>query len=98
MLEKKSTGGAFHGVADEGVPFREIAQVIGKRLNVPVISKLPAEATDQFGWLAHFVAIDGLASSQSTRELFGWEPKQFGLLADLDSARYFEPATVRALA
>lgn len=90
VLEKGSAGAAYHGVADEGVPFREIARVIGKRLNVPVVSKLPAQAAEHFGWLAHFVAIDGPASSERTRELLGWEPKQSGLIADLDSTHYFE--------
>src|SRR5262249_55351790 len=74
-LEKGSGGTAYHGVADEGAPFREIAEVIGRRLNVPVVSKLPAEATEHFGWLAHFVGMDSPASSQKTRGLLGWRPK-----------------------
>lgn len=90
VLEKGSAGGAYHGVADEGVPFREIAEVIGRRLKVPVASKSSEEAANHFGWLAHFVAIDSPASSQRTRELLGWQPKQSGLIADLDSTHYFE--------
>lgn len=88
-LEKDSAG-VYHGVADEGVPFRDIAGVIGRRLNVPVVAKSPEEAADHFGWFAHFAAIDSPASSQRTRELLGWQPKQPGLIPDLDRPRYFE--------
>src|SRR5262249_1472075 len=63
VLEKGLPGARYHGVADEAVPFREIAQVIGRRLNVPVVSKSPEEATEHFSWLAHFVATDCPASS-----------------------------------
>jgi len=90
-LEKGSAGARYHGVADEGVPFRDIAQVIGSRLNVPVISKSPEEATEHFAWFAHFAALDNPASSRRTRELLGWQPKQPGLIADLDRPQYFEP-------
>ena len=80
----------FHGVAEEGVAFREIADVIGKRLNVPVVSKSPEEAAQHFGWFAHFAAMNVPASSQRTRELLGWQPMQPGLISDLDRQRYFE--------
>jgi nucleoside-diphosphate-sugar epimerase len=90
VLEKGVAGARYHGVAEEGVPFRDIAGVIGRRLNVPVVAKSPKEAADHFGWFAHFAAIDNLASSQRTQELLGWQPKQPGLIADLDHARYFE--------
>ena len=80
----------FHGVAEEGVAFREIAEVIGRRLNIPVVSKSPEEAAQHFGWFAHFAAMNNPASSQQTRELLGWQPKQPGLIADLDRPRYFE--------
>jgi nucleoside-diphosphate-sugar epimerase len=79
----------YHGVADEGVPVREIAQVIGRGLNVPVVSKSREEAADHFGWLGNFFSIDGPASSKRTRELLGWEPKQPGLIADLEHQHYF---------
>jgi nucleoside-diphosphate-sugar epimerase len=90
VLEKGSAGARYHGVAEEGVPFRDIAGVIGRRLNVPVVSKTPEEAAAHFGWFARFAAIDCPASSQRTRELLGWQPKQPGLIADLDRPRYFE--------
>jgi nucleoside-diphosphate-sugar epimerase len=89
-LEKGTAGARYHGVADEGVSFREIADVIGRRLNVPVVSKAPAEASKHFAWFAHFAAIDNPTSSRRTRELLGWQPKQPGLIADLDRTRYFE--------
>ena len=89
-LEKNAIGGRYHGVAEEGVPFRDIATVIGRRLNIPVVSKTPAEGETHFGWFAHFAAIDAPSSSRKTREVLGWEPQQPGLIADLDRPRYFE--------
>jgi nucleoside-diphosphate-sugar epimerase len=89
-VEKGVAGARYHGLAEEGVPFRDIASVIGRRLNLPVISKDAAEATDHFGWFTHFAGMDNLASNQRTRELLGWEPKQIGLIADIDRPRYFE--------
>ena len=89
-LEKASAGARFHGVADEGVPVRDIADVIGRRLNVPVVAKSPEEAADHFGWLAHFLVLDNPASSTQTQERLGWRPSQPALIPDLDLARYFE--------
>lgn len=74
----------------EAAPFRDIAAVIGRRLNVPVVSKGPDEASSYLGWLAQFAAIDNPTSSQRTRELLGWQPKQPGLIPDIDRPRYFE--------
>jgi nucleoside-diphosphate-sugar epimerase len=90
VLEKGSAGATFHAVADEGVPFRDVASVIGRRLNVPVVSKTPDEAPGHFGWLALFVALDVPASSAFTRERLGWQPKQLGLIPDVDRPGYFE--------
>jgi nucleoside-diphosphate-sugar epimerase len=90
VLEKGSAGARYHGVADEGVPFRDIADVIGRRLNLPVISKAPEEAAEHFGWLAHFAVIDCPASSAQTQERLGWRPNGPGLIPDLDRPRYFE--------
>jgi nucleoside-diphosphate-sugar epimerase len=90
VLEKGGAGARYHAVAEEGVTLREIAAAIGRALKVPVVAKSPEEATDHFGWLAPFAAIDVPASSQRTRELTGWEPKQPGLISDLEHGRYFE--------
>jgi nucleoside-diphosphate-sugar epimerase len=90
-LEKDSAAGTrYHAIAEEGVPFRDIAEVIGRRLNVPVVSKTPDEATKHFGWFTPFVAADAPASSAITRERLEWRPKQPGLIADIDRPRYFE--------
>jgi nucleoside-diphosphate-sugar epimerase len=90
-LEKSAAGVRYHAVADQGVPFREIATVIGRRLNLPVVSKTADEANGHFGWFAHFAAADIAGSSQRTRERLGWQPKQPGLISDIDRASYFEP-------
>jgi len=90
VVEKGSREARYHAVADEGVPFREIASLIGRRLNVPVTSKSCEEAPNHFDWLAHFVGIDGPASSARTRERLGWIPVQPGLIEDLDAEHYFE--------
>jgi nucleoside-diphosphate-sugar epimerase len=89
-LEKGSAGARYHGVAEEGVPLRDIADAIGRRLNVPVVAKSPEEAAGHFGWLGYFVGVDCPASSAQTQERLGWRPTQPGLIPDLDHARYFE--------
>lgn len=89
-LEKGASRACYHGLADEGVPVREIAEVIGRHLNVPVASKSREEAAQHFGWITPFFAMDGPASSAQTRKQLGWHPTQPGLLADLDGAHYFE--------
>ena len=88
-LEKGSAGAAYHAIADQGVPFRDIAAVIARRLNVPLVSKSTEEAPNHFGWLAHFVAIDCPASSQRTRKSLGWQPTQPELIPDIDRPNYF---------
>jgi nucleoside-diphosphate-sugar epimerase len=90
-LEKGAAGAYYHGVAEEGVPFRKIAEVIGHRLKVPVVSVAPKEAANHFAWFADIPAMDVPASSQKTQELLGWKPKQPGLIADVDREQYFEP-------
>jgi len=95
-LEKGSAGAKYHGAAEEGIPTREIAHVIGRRLNVPVVSKSPEEAAGHFGWMAHFFGIDSPASSAQTQQQLGWRPRQPGLIADLEE--YYsqsEPAALR---
>ena len=89
-LEKGSAGSRFHGVQEEGVPVRDIATVIGRRLGVPVVSKSPNEAAEHFGFLAHFVALDNPTSSALTQERLGWNPTHLSLLADLDHLYYFK--------
>lgn len=89
-LEKGAAGGRYHGVADEGVPFREIAELIGRKLNLPVASVPAEEAAAHFGWMGMFAGLDGPASSAQTRKLLGWEPKEAGLMADIDQPYYFE--------
>jgi nucleoside-diphosphate-sugar epimerase len=91
VLEKGSLGASYHAIGDEGVPFRDIAGVIGRRLDVPVVSKSPEQAAPHFGWLAHFVGVDCPASSKLTEQKLGWQAKQLGILADLERGTYFEP-------
>jgi nucleoside-diphosphate-sugar epimerase len=93
-LEKASAAARYHGVADEGIPTREIAEVIGRHLNVPVVSKSREEAADHFGWIALFFGMDSPASSAQTQERLGWRPVQPGLIADLNAEHYFEQAAV----
>ena len=91
ILEKGSAGASYHAIGDEGIPFKDIAGVIGRRLRVPVVSKSPEQAADRFSWLAHFVGMDSPASSKLTEEKLGWQPKRAGLIADLERGTYFEP-------
>src|SRR5271168_4332758 len=90
VLEKGSAGASYHAIGDEGVSFHDIAGVIGRRLNVPVVSKPPEQAAQHFGWLAHFVGIDCPASSKLTEEKLDWQPRQPGIIADLERGTYFE--------
>jgi hypothetical protein len=80
----------FRSVADEGVAFRDIAGVIGRHLNLPVVSISPADALEHFAPLGAFIGIDSPASSALTRELMGWEPAQPGLIDDLDQGHYYQ--------
>jgi nucleoside-diphosphate-sugar epimerase len=92
-LEAASEGSVLHGVAEEGVPVRAIAEVIGRHLDLSVASIAPEEAGEHFGWLAGFLALDVLASSALTRERLGWQPTNPGLIDDLEQGHYFrEPA------
>ena len=91
VLEKGSAGSSYHAIGDEGVPFQDLAGVIGRRLHVPVVSKSPEQAARHFGWLAHFVGVDCPASSKLTEEKLEWQPKQPRIIADLERGTYFEP-------
>ena len=89
-LEQGASARRYHAIAEEGVPFKTIAEVIGKRAAVPVVSKSADEAESHFGWFARFAAIDVPTSSAKTRALLGWAPKEKGLIEDLDQPYYFK--------
>jgi len=88
-LEKTPAGSVLHAVADEGVPVRAIAEVIGRHLDLPVVAIPPEDAAEHFAWLAGFLGVDSPASSALTRELMGWQPTHPGLIDDLDKGHYF---------
>jgi len=88
-LEQAPAGSVLHAVADEGVPIRAVAEVIGRHLDLPVASVAREDAGEHFSWLGALLGIDSPASSALTRELLGWQPVQPGLLDDLDKGHYF---------
>ncbi len=89
-LEKAPAGSTLHAVADEGVPVRAIAEVIGRHLSVPVVSISAEDAGAHFGFLANFLGVDSPASSALTRALLDWQPTHPGLIDDLDQGHYFD--------
>jgi nucleoside-diphosphate-sugar epimerase len=89
-LEKQEAGSRYHAVAEQGVPVRDIAEVIARGLKVPAVSLSPEEAPAHFGWLAAFVGGDMPASSAQTQEHLGWHPTGPGLIADLEQMNYSE--------
>ncbi len=88
-LEEAPAGSRLHGAADEGVPFREIAAVIGRHLDVPTVNTPGEDADAHFGFLGAFVSTDNPTSSTQTQELVGWHPTHPGLIPDLDEGHYF---------
>ena len=88
-VESAPARSVVHAVAEEGIPTREIAEAIGRGLDVPVTSIPRAEAEAHFAWMGGFFGADAPASSALTRESFGWEPTHPGLIADLDAGHYF---------
>jgi nucleoside-diphosphate-sugar epimerase len=88
-LDMAPAGSTLHAVAEEGVPIRDIAEVIGRHLNLSAVSIAPEDAGGHFTWLADFLAADSPASSALTRELLGWQPTRLGLIDDLDQGYYF---------
>jgi nucleoside-diphosphate-sugar epimerase len=89
-VEKAPAGSTLHAVADEGIAIHDIAEVIGKHLNVPVKSIAPEAAGEHFTWLANFLTLDSPASSALTRELLGWKPTRLGLIEDLQQDHYYK--------
>jgi nucleoside-diphosphate-sugar epimerase len=95
-LEKGEARERYHAIAEEGVRARDIAEAIGRGLNVPTVSKTPEEAVAHFGWLGAFVGLDLAASSTQTQQRLGWRPTGPGLLADLEQMHYFETEKIAA--
>jgi nucleoside-diphosphate-sugar epimerase len=89
-LEQASPGAVYNAVAEEGVPVRDIAEVIGKHLKLPVVSLSQEDAAEHFGWLGVFVGLDLPASSTHTRAVLGWHLTGPGLLADLEQGRFYQ--------
>jgi nucleoside-diphosphate-sugar epimerase len=88
-VENAPSGSVLHAVGDQGVAFRQIAEVIGRHLGVPAAPVAPTDAAEHFRHLGHFVALDSPASSAITRELTGWEPSGPSLLEDLEQDHYY---------
>jgi nucleoside-diphosphate-sugar epimerase len=95
-FEQGAAGACYHAVAEEGVAFRQIADVIGRRLDVPVVDNTAEQAMAHFGWFAHFASLDVPASSAWTRQALGWRPIQAGLLEDIDRPSYFSEPALRS--
>ena len=89
-LQQAPGGAVYHAVGDEGVATRDIAEVIARHLDLPLVSIDPEDAGDHFGWLGAFFGWDAPASNALTRERLGWEPTHQGLIADLEEGFYFE--------
>lgn len=89
-LEKGTPGGRYHGVAEEGVPIRTIAEQIGRRLGVPAVSGTAEEVVGVLGFIGQVLAMDAPTSSRLTQERLGWRATQPGLLADLERGTYFD--------
>ncbi len=88
-VEAAPAGSVLHAVADEGVPFRDIARMIGRHLDLPTASVPPGDAVEHFAHLGHFVGLDSPATAAVTRELLAWEPTGPSLLEDLDQDHYY---------
>lgn len=89
-LESAPAGSTLHAVGEEGVPIRDVADAIGRRLGLPVASVSAEDADTHFVWLGGLVGVDGPASSALTRAAFGWQPTHPGLIEDLDKGHYFD--------
>jgi nucleoside-diphosphate-sugar epimerase len=89
-LESAPAGSRLHAVADEGIPFRDIAAAIGRGAGVPTASISAADAGERFAFLGPLVGVDNPTSSEVTRKVLGWEPAHPGLIEDLEHGQYFE--------
>lgn len=89
IIEQQPEQKVFHAVTETGIAFREIAEEIGKGLNVPTISKNAADAKKHFTWFFHFASMDCAASSERTRTTLSWNSKEIGLIQDLNEGGYF---------
>lgn len=89
IIEKQPAQKVYHAVAEEGIPFKQIATAIGRGLDIPTVSRESKDAEAHFGWFSYFASIDCAASSEQTRTTLGWEPTHPGLLADLAPGIYF---------
>ncbi len=87
--EAAPAGSRLHGAGEEGVPFREIAEAIGRQLKLPVVSIEASDAGAHFGFLSAFVSADNPTSSKQTQELLGWRPQGPALIADIEQGHYF---------
>ncbi len=85
VLEKAEAGSKWHAVAEGGVSSREIAEAIGRKLNLPVRSMTPDEAGPHFGFLSYFMMLDAPSANAKTCERLGWQPTGRGLIEDLDN-------------
>jgi nucleoside-diphosphate-sugar epimerase len=88
-LEQAPAGSTLHAVAEDGVPGRAFAEVIGRKLDIPVVPVSPEDAVGHFGFLGFLLPVDSVASSERTREVLGWEPTHPGLLEDLGEDHYY---------
>lgn len=88
-VEKREAGARYHAVDEEGIAARDIAEVIGRGLKIPVVALSPEEAPGHFGWLAAFIGMDIPASGAQTQQKLGWHPTGPGLIADLEQMNYF---------
>lgn len=91
-LEKAPAGSTWHAVAEEGIPVRAFAEVIGRKLGIPVVSVSAGDAPDHFGFLGLLLQMDSPASSARTREALGWRPTHPALLEDLQQDHYYARA------
>jgi nucleoside-diphosphate-sugar epimerase len=95
-LEQAPAGSVYHAIGDEGIPTREIAEIIGRHLGLPTVSIALEDAAEHFGWMGAFFALDVPASSALTQLRLGWRPTHPGLVEDLEQGHYFQAAQAAA--